>query len=303
VWRVWDALTFGPHRRRRRLAAQLLQRDSPLYWTPARPREWTPGRHADRRLSPRRTRAPQFLAAALVFGALVVAVPHLQERGASAPSTAGWPGSGKRVLPAVTGPAGTGGFAFAVEHGDGSPVTYDPCRPLHYAIDLRGAPAGARRLVHRAVVRVQAATGLQFVYDGTTTERPIDHRGLVHPTDDDWPPVTIAWATEDEEPRLAGRIVGIGGSTRVGSDADLRYVTGRIVLERATFHELLRTPQGAEKATAIVLHELGHVVGLSHIPDPAQLMYAETAPGVTDFAPGDLRGLALLGAGRCRPRG
>ena len=54
-------------------------------------------------------------------------------------------------------------------------------------------------------------------------------------------------------------------------------------------------------ARAIVLHELGHLVGLAHVANPTQLMLPEASPGVVDFAAGDLTGLAQLGAGACVP--
>ena len=53
-------------------------------------------------------------------------------------------------------------------------------------------------------------------------------------------------------------------------------------------------------ATAAVLdHELAHVMGLGHVGDPTELM-AATNTGQTGFGPGDLEGLARLGAIDCR---
>ena len=48
-------------------------------------------------------------------------------------------------------------------------------------------------------------------------------------------------------------------------------------------------------------HELGHVVGLDHVEDPTRLMNPVGGDEVTDFATGDLLGLAQLGRGRCFP--
>lgn len=48
------------------------------------------------------------------------------------------------------------------------------------------------------------------------------------------------------------------------------------------------------------MHELAHVVGLDHVDDPTQLMNPE-GTGVTEFAAGDLAGLAVLGGGQCVP--
>jgi len=60
--------------------------------------------------------------------------------------------------------------------------------------------------------------------------------------------------------------------------------------------------RGGERAVAgIVLHELGHLLGLDHVDDEGQLMYPEARRGVSDFAAGDLTGLVQLGAGMCVP--
>ena len=63
----------------------------------------------------------------------------------------------------------------------------------------------------------------------------------------------------------------------------------------------LRRPRGNKIVEAVVLHELAHVVGLNHVTSPSNLMNTELEPGVTDFAAGDLTGLAALGRGTCLP--
>ncbi len=49
------------------------------------------------------------------------------------------------------------------------------------------------------------------------------------------------------------------------------------------------------------MHELGHLIGLSHVNDAQQLMH-ESNVGLTAFAAGDLSGFAFLRAtARCQP--
>ena len=49
---------------------------------------------------------------------------------------------------------------------------------------------------------------------------------------------------------------------------------------------------------AIVLHELAHVVGLAHVSEPMELMFADNT-GQVSLGPGDLEGLARLGSLPC----
>lgn len=82
---------------------------------------------------------------------------------------------------------------------------------------------------------------------------------------------------------------------------ELVYVTGTVVLDGPQFEEILARPDGYSAARAVVLHELGHLVGLDHFEAESELMHPEGRVDVTDFGPGDLTGLAELGAGTCQP--
>ena len=65
------------------------------------------------------------------------------------------------------------------------------------------------------------------------------------------------------------------------------------------FRRLLRSPDGKAAARAVVLHELGHLVGLNHVSDRGQIMFSESRPDVTRYGVGDLTGLSKLGQGPC----
>lgn len=196
-------------------------------------------------------------------------------------------------------------YRFIAKQTDGrSPVAYDPCRPIHYVIRAQGAPAGGEQIVKDAVARVSQATGLRFVYDGDTSETPSRRRSPYQPGKygDRWAPVLISWLTADENPDFAAGVAGQGGSSSVDvPDRPSAYVTGVLELDAGKLTSILKHPAGQRAVRAVVLHELGHLVGLDHVTDASQLMYPQAQPGVTDFAAGDLTGLAALGRGPCLP--
>jgi hypothetical protein len=182
-------------------------------------------------------------------------------------------------------------------------VAYDPCRPVHYVVRPDNAPAGSEGLVQDAVAEVSAATGLQFVDDGTTTEAPTEDRDLYQPElyGKTWVPVLITWTSPAEIPGLAGDVAGLGGSDYAQTpEAPLVYVGGQVQLDAPDATAMLQHPGGRAYLKAVILHELGHVVGLDHVDDPDELMYEENA-GRISFGEGDRAGLALLGTGPCVP--
>jgi hypothetical protein len=206
-----------------------------------------------------------------------------------------------RPLPAPGG----GTHAFTTLQDDGvSPVAYDPCRPVHYVLNPAGAPPSTGPLVHAAVARIAEVTGLRFVDDGLSDERVVTDRPIHQPEryGDRWAPVLIGWATDQEEPALAGDVVGQAGSAAVSlGDGPRVYVTGTVVLDGPQIAPALERRDGRAVVEAIVLHELGHLVGLAHVDDPGELMYPEVQSSLTELAAGDLTGLARLGAGPCVP--
>lgn len=205
----------------------------------------------------------------------------------------------QRLAPAVVSPD-TGSYAF-IQHQDGAPndpVTWSPCQPIHYEINPAGGPPDAIPLTEQAVERAQQASGLVFQYDGETSARPRWHSPVVPILGLD-KPVLISWADAAEVPELAGNVAGIGGSVpRRNHDGWLRYTSGGVTLDSASFAALARRPDGEAEQRAIILHELGHLLGLNHVPDSAELMNGHNV-GLLDYGPGDLAGLAKLGSGRC----
>ncbi|TQN40736.1 matrixin [Blastococcus colisei] len=198
-----------------------------------------------------------------------------------------------------------GAHGFIAVQPDGvTPVAYDPCRPVHYAIRPDNAPPGGEEAVHAAFARLAEVTGLRFVHDGSSAEPSTLDRRIFQPETygDRWAPVLVAWETEEQNPALVGDTVGQAGSVAVSlGDGPQVFVTGTVSLDADRMPEILAFRGGAQTARAIILHELGHLVGLGHVEDDQQLMYPEARREVPDFAPGDLTGLAVLGRGPCVP--
>jgi hypothetical protein len=220
------------------------------------------------------------------------------------------PAPGVDAAPAPRGtppppPPEGGPHAFIALQADGvTPVAYDPCRPVHYVIRPDSAPPGGEDLVREAVARISQVTGLQFVHRGTTDEVAEADREPFQPDryGRRWAPVLIAWETEEQNPALAGDVVGEAGSIPASlGDGPRVYLTGTVSLDAPRFAEILRGRDGRSIARSIVLHELGHLIGLAHVDDEQQLMFPEARRDVPDFAAGDLAGLAALGAGVCVP--
>jgi hypothetical protein len=199
-------------------------------------------------------------------------------------------------------PVASDSYGFLAVNDDGTPVGYSPCRPLHYVVNPDLVPAGAQHLVPEAIDTISRATGIRFIFDGTTAEQPSGQRDPYQPDSygDRWAPLLIAWTTPEAAPQLKGKVIGTGGSTHYSYDGGAKtFVTGSLELDAPQITEELRHQDGDLYATAVILHELGHVMGLEHVNDPRQLMYPEigTPEGL---AAGDLNGLHRLGSAQCR---
>lgn len=213
------------------------------------------------------------------------------------------------VLPGVEAaqqPASVSGYAVN-RLADGSPAAWRPCRTIVWAVDLRAAPQQGLADVHRAVALAEQATGLRFSYAGAVAAVP--QRAWLQPGG--WPPglpdLVLAWARPAGSVGPESDLLGGDGEAGVAGWAAEDEGTGRAWIERAVvvldpgrdgqFEPgprpgrvgLLRA--GRPPRVRLLLHELGHALGLDHVDDTGQVMHPTIKATGSSWGPGDLRGL------------
>lgn len=241
-----------------------------------------------------RARSRIIVAGLLALTFAVASAPAISDR---------LPGArGDRPIDALSDPLGaapavvpTGPHTFTSMH-DGEPVRWDPCAPIHLVVNTRTAPLGAADMLTESVRSINAATGLELVIDGTTDRTSDD--SLVD-SDGRALPVIVDWTDPGAVSGLRGTVAGLAGATPVRDRA--WYDAGRVMLDGPQLGEIVDRPGGYVSARAVVLHELGHLVGLGHVEDADELMAPKGSADVTDWGPGDREGLAALGGTECRP--
>jgi hypothetical protein len=191
------------------------------------------------------------------------------------------------------------GFLFLDRTDQGTPTRWNPCEPIHYVVNASLAPPDSIADVHEAVSRISAATGIPFEYEGITDEEASIYRKDYQPDryGARWAPVLIAWADPDDSdiPFESGDRIAAGVAVPVIPSTRLEdvYVSGWIAINADD-----PNPPGFDlpgEQGPVILHELGHLMGLGHVKTVGELMNP-SGGGVTDLAAGDREGLRELGA-------
>jgi hypothetical protein len=195
-----------------------------------------------------------------------------------------------RTRPGVEAPVD---YAFLeAQRGGCHPVRYNPCEPIHYVTNSALAPPGVVDDMRQAIRKVEEATGITFVDDGSTDERATANRTLSQARyGNRWAPVLISWE-HGERFRMDATNPAGGQSTAV----DDVYVSGVLIVNVDAVPPALGFGEGSSWGR-VFMHELGHIVGLGHVARSDQIMFAELGVqrGRAEFHAGDLAGLRLIG--------
>jgi hypothetical protein len=208
------------------------------------------------------------------------------------------------------------------------PGHWDRCRgPMTWKIDFtglldqHGVSAPELRRWRSTFAAIAKATGYQFVYGGTGTYPPTpgaDGRNVGLVNNEPGVDIVIAYGSSTDqkgyrEPQFAGTsgMVGWGGPSwttepTVAGTTGLRYQHGNVLIS-APFAVHYQDPFAARKAgaagdqlRAVYLHEMGHVLGLAHVRDVQQMMYASVVSRVADrYGAGDQAGLRTMASMPC----
>lgn len=206
-----------------------------------------------------------------------------------------------------TAPGRAGAYSFLAKVGK-KPVRWNPCHRIRYRANLAEAPHHALRQVKKALRRVHHGSGLRFHYLGKTRVKP-NPSGRHYPGRTE---LVVGWLRPSQTRYLTKGVAGQGG----GQWIIYRYHGHRVGQIRTGFAVLNAKLNGrlangfgaghryGEQGTEgqLLMHELGHVVGLGHVQNKPQIMYPMLTHKIARWGAGDLNGLERVGRSQgCLP--
>jgi hypothetical protein len=174
---------------------------------------------------------------------------------------------------------------------------WDSCSgPITWKFNPASAPSGGLEQVKGSFDRVHAATGLDFAYAGTTDVTP-------QPSDpgSSGADIVVGWIGSQAFAQRHGSAVGVGGAAywqgqRLFSGTKVnRAFEGGVVLN-AGYDDRLGSGFGRGVTWGdVLMHEIGHVIGLGHVGSESQMMFGRITTRAARWGAGDLNGFRKVG--------
>lgn len=161
---------------------------------------------------------------------------------------------------------------------------WNACAPIRYSVNTAKMPKWGAKEIRFALGQVSAATGLRFTKVAGTDHVPFARREKPYPAHAD---LVFAFSNPKTVPGLTGGTIGVGGAGW----------SGNVVSQGGVVIDVSQKPSRKSVWRQIMLHEVGHAMGLGHVGDQRQIMYPSANGKSSLYAKGDLRGLSALGAG------
>jgi hypothetical protein len=188
----------------------------------------------------------------------------------------------------------TNKFKFLERSENGAPVYFDGCGDISYEVRANYADERDLELVQYALDKISDTYGRNFVFVGVTNKLAVIETNSN---------VLINFTSSDESQKLKESrsesgtdVAGVGGPqdsklTNKPINGSTAWTNGMVWIERKYWSDM-----GEIDKVNLVIHEIGHVLGLDHPTNSTGQLMGYDYPETNELGSGDILGLEALSA-------